>query len=156
MSRFFILVACLAFLCNNQCNDYDIPSTGSVEALNSINIRSEISNLFVLDADFEDGSTGSWDINLADESQYYWDIEDVLSPFEPTNPAPVSKKKVSQRHLRVKRSSGLAFGVAVVRSSEFMASPGDSISFSYWIQSKHKQFNNLQVDLNIFSPSCLD
>lgn len=55
------------------------------------------------------------------------------------------KVEDGQKHLRLKLRKESAFGVAVLRSPNFMAHPNQTITFSYFIRSQLKQFNNLQV-----------
>jgi len=99
-----------------------------------------------IDVDFEDETFGSW----YDESR-----QDVLqwkvmqpSTDDSINAHVPRPDGSSSRYLQLIRKDLNSFAVAEFRSSPFEAFPGDKISFSFWIQSKHPKFNNIEVYLN--------
>ena len=93
--------------------------------------------------DFEDGMISPW----FDESQngVKWTIADFTSsspPTQPDNNFVVDSKK----YLRLVPPVG-SFGVAEFRSPVFTVYPGDIVTFYFWIRSKFKNFNNLEVNM---------
>ena len=79
-----------------------------------------------------------------DESQndVQWMVEefDRVSSQQPNNNLVASSK-----YLRLKLAPMGSFGIGEFRSEEFIASPGDIVTFFYWIRSKFVYFNNLEV-----------
>lgn len=92
-----------------------------------------------LDTNFDSGSMRPWLDVSKDKSSARWAVEDVSSD-ESQCPPPTDK---GGKYLSLKRQN--TFGVAVLRSPTFMAFPGDVLTFSYWIRSRHPGFNNIQV-----------
>lgn len=91
--------------------------------------------------DFENGVITPW----YDESpgNVKWKVEDFNSPTEVDSPAP--SPVMGTKYLRATRNAALSSGLAVLRSEVFMASPGDRITFSFWIRSKFTEGNTLEV-----------
>ena len=103
------------------------------------------SDRLMLNSDFEGGFMSPW----FDESpaNVKWAIEDYTSPNEVDQPAP--KPINGTKYLRAIRNAQLDSGLAVLLTeTTLMASPGDRISFSFWIRSRRTQGNNLEVWLN--------
>ncbi len=91
--------------------------------------------------DFEDGNISPW----YDESvaNVFWGIEDYNNPsgYDSQSPEPIN----GTRYLRAIRNPSLLSGLAVLRSEPFIASPGDTVSFNFWIRSRRPEGNNLEV-----------
>lgn len=91
--------------------------------------------------DFEDGNISPW----YDESvaNVFWSIEDYNNPsgYDSQAPEPINGTK----YLRAIRNPSLLSGLAVLRSEPFIASPGDAVSFNFWIRSRRPEGNNLEV-----------
>ena len=100
-----------------------------------------------IDVDFEDETFGSWyDESLQDVLQ--WKVmQSSQSTDDPINAHVPKPDGSSSRYLQLIRKDLDSFAVAEFRSSSFEAFPGDKISFSFWIQSKHPKFNNIEVYL---------
>ena len=94
-----------------------------------------------VDNDFETGSASPW----FDESPGYvnWRVEDHSKPMEVNSPAP--QPMTGTKYLRATRNADLLSGLAVLKSPVFTASPGDRVSFDFWIRSKRPEGNNLEV-----------
>ena len=98
-----------------------------------------------LETDFENGWPSSWIEESQDDVR--WDIEDYNSPWEMETLAPLDHLNGKQ-HIRVNRGVTFSFGVAVLRSKQFLipsTAVDFSFSFSFWIRSKWPQFTNLEV-----------
>lgn len=94
----------------------------------------------MLDADFESGRMDPWyDIS---PSAPFWKVEDNLVPFEVGQPAP--PPDFGTKYARVKRNVILESGFVYLITDPFIASPGDRVSFSYWIRSLVPQGNTLE------------
>jgi len=96
--------------------------------------------------DFESGTNICWQ----DESRkelISWKVYNSLSwSGDSTNnasaPAP---RPPGSNYLQLVRAKKGAFAVGEYRSERFTVSPGDKVSFDFWIQSKFPKFNNLEV-----------
>lgn len=97
----------------------------------------------LLDKDFESGSANPW----FDESPAYvnWRVEDVASPTERNSSVP--PPSTGTKYMRATRNADLSSGLAILRSPVFTASPGDRVSFDFWIRSKRPEGNNLEVNV---------
>ena len=111
----------------------------------NVNSRPELRDpqevrMLISSNDFEDDRMSPW----YDQSsgQVRWDIEDYTNPSQNDIQAP--KPGAGTKYLRGIRSQ-LVEGTAVLRSEPFTASPGDQISFSFWIQSRRTGVNNIAV-----------
>ncbi|KAI9562416.1 hypothetical protein GHT06_013386 [Daphnia sinensis] len=95
----------------------------------------------LLDNNFESGTLNPW----YDESPGYvnWRVENLASPSEANSTAP--KPTTGTQYVRATRNADLASGLAVLRSPTFTASPGDQVSFDFWIRSKRPEGNNLEL-----------
>ena len=98
-----------------------------------LTINKDITSVSCIDKDFEDGSVYPWIDDSTDGVS--WVIQESSSILEVNN----------NKHLRIKPSPESNFGVAILRSPTFIATPGDVVTFSYRIRSKYQKFNNLQV-----------
>jgi len=102
----------------------------------------------LVDVDFEDGSVGDGWFDESRQDLVQWrvfnksswslNVDHSINNAQAPNP--------SSNYLQLIRTSFGAFAVAELRSVSFTASPGDRIEFSFWIQSKFPQFNNLEVN----------
>ena len=101
-----------------------------------------------INADFEDGSIGDGWFDESRQDLIQWkvlnktswsmDVDHLINNAQvPEAPSP--------NYLQLIRKWQGAFAVAELRSTSFISSPGDRFEFSFWIQSKFPQFNNLQV-----------
>ena len=99
----------------------------------------------VIDADFEDSTTGSWVDESADGAFKWKVMGGFLAPDEINFQVPNSTISAGIRYLQLIRMKPNSFGVAKLTSSPFTASPGDTIQFDFSISSKFPRFNNLQV-----------
>jgi len=99
----------------------------------NVNWRIEINN------NFEDGRLGPW----YDDSpgNVNWRIETYPASFDSLAPFPSS----GLRYLRASRFPNRLSGLAVLRSEPFLASPGDKVSFKFWMRSRRLEANNLEV-----------
>ncbi|KZS19005.1 Seizure 6-like protein [Daphnia magna] len=95
----------------------------------------------LLDNNFESGTLSPW----YDESPGYvnWRVENLASPSEANSTAP--KPATGSQYVRATRNADLASGLAILRSPTFTASPGDRVSFDFWIRSKRPEGNNLEL-----------
>ncbi|KAI9550977.1 hypothetical protein GHT06_005450 [Daphnia sinensis] len=95
----------------------------------------------LLDNNFESGTLNPW----YDESPGYvnWRVENLAAPSEANSTAP--KPTTGTQYVRATRNADLASGLAVLRSPTFTASPGDRVSFDFWIRSKRPEGNNLEL-----------
>jgi hypothetical protein len=108
-----------------------------VQDSNPLLVGSDLSN------DFEGGTLGRWyDIS---PGPVFWQVEDYSSPIETNYSAPASNN--SMKYLRINRGTdGDSAGEAIVRSPIFTVQQGDTISFSFWIQSRYPYGNDLRVN----------
>ena len=90
-----------------------------------------------------------WFDESQNEAQWMVQDFDSSSSQQPTNNLVFN----STKYLRFKQAAPMgSFGVAEFRSQEFMASPGDVVTFYFWIRSKFVNFNNLEViDLFLYT-----
>ncbi len=88
---------------------------------------------------FENGRLGPW----YDDSpgNVNWRIENYPASFDSLAPIPSS----GVRYLRASRFPNRLSGLAVLRSEPFLASPGDRVSFKFWMRSRRIEANNLEV-----------
>ena len=95
---------------------------------------------YLLTRDFEDGTMAPW----LDQSsgKVNWKLESFDSPSESISPPPPLR---GSSYLRVTRNGNLQSGLAILTSQVFTALPGDRLTFSFWIQSRHLQANTLEV-----------
>ena len=96
----------------------------------------------VVSNDFEANNYSPW----GEESpgSMRWTVENYTTPWEPSAPAP--KPRSGSRFLRaVRDSSSYAGGFSELRSPFFTVSPGDSVSFNYWLRSNETQGTKLEV-----------
>ncbi|XP_046640131.1 uncharacterized protein LOC124321260 isoform X1 [Daphnia pulicaria] len=91
-------------------------------------------------SDFESGTMSPWIDESAADAR--WNIEDLSTPFDPTQPAPTPPS--GTKYLRVNRPTDTS-GQAVLRSEQFTVDPGDQLRLSFWIRSDPTQVNNIQV-----------
>ena len=105
------------------------------------NLRDPRQVRLLLSNDFEDGRVSPW----YDESaaNVNWKVEDFNSPSEFDSPAP--QPSSGTKYLRAARNKDLLSGLAVLRSEPFIASPGDQVTFNFWIRSRRPEGNNLEV-----------
>lgn len=95
----------------------------------------------MLNADFESGRLDPWyDVS---PSAPFWKVEDNLIPFEVGQPAP--QPDFGTKYARVKRNLAFESGSIYLMTDPFTSSPGDKVSFSYWIRSLVPQGNTLEV-----------
>ena len=119
-----------AALIGRGCTADDVET---VQDLNPLLFGSDLSN------DFEGGTLGRWyDIS---PGPVFWQVEDYSS----TNNTPAPND--GTKYLRINRGTGADLaGEAIVRSPIFTVQPGDTISFSFWIQSRYPYGNDLKVN----------
>lgn len=103
------------------------------------------STLLAMVEDFEGNFPNANWYDESEEGGYRWAQESFSDQCEKNNPVPKPSEGKSQ-YLRLCRCDGAHhFGVAKLRSREFVASPGDRLNFIYWIRSTYLHFTNLQV-----------
>lgn len=106
----------------------------------------DVDSLVVVDEDFEGNFPNDNWFEESEKGGYRWAQESYSNQCEKDNqvPTPPGGKF---RHLRLWRCDVASshFGVARLRSREFVASPGDRLVFIYWIRSTYLHFTNLQV-----------
>lgn len=96
-----------------------------------------------LDKDFEDGRLSPWYDTSA--NFMHWLVEDSSTPLEPTNPAPPPLNSGTKYIRAGDRAGTVELNSLILRSPEFVAVPGDEVSFSFWIRSRRLRGNSLQV-----------
>lgn len=95
----------------------------------------------LLNNDFESGNEDPWYDSSASSVQ--WVVEDFTTPTEAYPPPTLS---AGSKYLRAVRDAQLSPGLLVLCTVTFTASPGDEISFNFWIRSKYTGGNTLQVE----------
>ena len=99
----------------------------------------------VLSNNFEGGSLSPW----FDESpgNVNWRVEDFGSQSASDSSAP--KPIAGTKYVRATRNANLDSGLATLRTEIFTASPGEEITFSFWIRSRRPEGNTLDVTLKL-------
>jgi len=97
--------------------------------------------------DFEGGTLSPWlDASIA---TVRWIVEDYASPLEANYPAP-NPIDGGTKYARAIRNANLDAGAVILSSDTFTASPGDAVSFSFWIRSRRTLGNTLEVNSIFF------
>lgn len=96
----------------------------------------------LLNNDFESGSADPW--YDSSPSTVHWVVEDFTMPSEVNYPPPIPSAGTN-KYLRATRDAQLSPGFVILRTVEFMALPGDRITFKFWIRSKYTFGNTLEV-----------
>ncbi|EFX83115.1 hypothetical protein DAPPUDRAFT_316109 [Daphnia pulex] len=99
----------------------------------------------LLNNDFESGSADPW--YDSSPSTVHWDVEDFTMPSEVNYPPAIPLS--GTKYLRATRDAQLSPGFVILRTVEFMALPGDRITFKFWIRSKYTFGNTLELILAI-------
>jgi len=95
--------------------------------------------------DFENGTIEPW--SDSSEVGTHWTIEtnsswtDEMRTSQQSPPSPPNNGKY---FLLLKHELN-AFGIGQLNSPTFLAHPGDRVAFSYWLKSKYRHFNNIEV-----------
>jgi len=97
-----------------------------------------------LDIDFEDVTLNQyWFDSSTAPHRIRWEVEDLENPFEGDRKAPEPIQ--GTKYMRAARNADRQSGQVLLLSQPFMASPGDKVTFSYWIRSTWPQTSYLQV-----------
>lgn len=143
-----LLLSVAAFISSGSIPSIESKEKKQDEALlvfpSKPNLRDPRQVRLLLSNDFEDGRLSPW----YDESaaNVKWKVEDFNSPSEFDTPAP--QPSSGTKYLRAARTRDLLSGLAVLRSEPFIASPGDQVTFNFWIRSRRPEGNNLEVYYN--------
>jgi hypothetical protein len=107
----------------------------------SLEIDPQSARILLNSNDFESGSADPW--YDSSSSTVHWVVEDFTMPSEVNYPPPIPSS--GTKYLRATRDAQLSPGFVILRTVEFMALPGDRITFKFWIRSKYTFGNTLEV-----------
>lgn len=103
----------------------------------------------IIDSYFEDETTiENWNDESSGDASHWRVIKwpyPVDKPTDPLNTQAPTPLGEGFGYLQLIKRKSNVFAVAVLRSANFIASPGDRLQFSFWIRSKFAKFNNLEV-----------
>jgi len=104
-----------------------------------------------VDNDFENGTIAPWTDSSEDgtqwmiENSFFWTNGDGRSQMQVVPPPPPPNN--GKYYALLKHDLTKTFGVGILSSPNFVAYPGDEVTFSYWLQSPFRHFNNIEVKL---------
>ena len=144
---FLLLVATLINSSNCQDDDPLPPPQGRMVMTNDFEARTYYPVNFRKCSLFFGKTNNLLCIKWVEESPgtAVWKVENVTYPWETGSPVPKPRK--GSNVLRAVRNAALNASMAVIRSPPFTVSPGDSISFHFWIRSNVTKGTNLEVGL---------
>lgn len=110
----------------------------------SFSQQSNAKQSYYLNNDFEDGEVAPW-MDLS-EGRTYWALKSMtVGPWEnamSTNPTPTLP---TENHVLFIEFDSETFDIGILSTTDLIASPGDTIQFSYCIYSQYNQFQTIEV-----------